>query len=329
MGAFINIRNRLWGNAQYKFSIIFCSLYTVIFFGNDVKPIILFYIFISILLSVGIAGIGYSFNDYQDYNDDLKNSKPNIFLYFNKAQSTFLILLFLALAIIPWFILPFDKISLSLLLSEIILFIIYTFPPFRLKERGAAGIFADALYAQVVPCILAVYTYSKIVSGTNLKTYHFIPFVIWLICSGCRNIINHQIDDFHNDSNSNTDTLITTIGIDKSKKWVSALLIPIELISFIVLLYNIPHSYHIFFFTYLIYFIIYVYVFYVKKENTLYNLFNLKLLNEFYEIHLPVILLIYFSLHNSFYIYILVINLIMFTPIYYSYIKGFFQKYLR
>ena len=103
-----NIRDRLWGNAQYKFSIIFCSLYAVIFYGNQQNSKILWYIFISIILSIGVAGIGYSLNDWYDYKDDLKNNKQNIFLYFNKFQSFIIVLLFIFFSIFPWFILPFN-----------------------------------------------------------------------------------------------------------------------------------------------------------------------------------------------------------------------------
>ena len=118
MASFINIRNRLWDNAQYKFSIVFCSLYVVLFSFRSLNSKILLYIFISILLSIGIAGIGYAFNDYIDYEDDKKNKKQNLFIQFSKFQGIILIFIFLVLSVFPWFLLPFDRFSLLLIITE-------------------------------------------------------------------------------------------------------------------------------------------------------------------------------------------------------------------
>jgi 4-hydroxybenzoate polyprenyltransferase len=75
---------------------------------NQLKKI-LFYLFISMLLSVGIAGLGYAMNDIKDYKDDLKNNKPNLFNKFSKFQSVLLVVIFISLSIFPWFYLPTDQ----------------------------------------------------------------------------------------------------------------------------------------------------------------------------------------------------------------------------
>jgi 4-hydroxybenzoate polyprenyltransferase len=238
MASFINIRNRLWDNAQYKFSIVFCSLYVVLFSFRSLNSKILLYIFISILLSIGIAGIGYAFNDYIDYEDDKKKTKNKIYLYsFPNFRGIILIFIFLVLSVFPWFLLPFDRFSLLLIITEFLLFIIYALPPLRLKERGLAGVITDALYAQVIPCILATYTYSKIGEKTSFYTSFIWIYISWLIILGCRNIINHQIQDYHNDINTNTQTFVTKHGITKSKRWVLYLLIPIEFLLFLLLVF--------------------------------------------------------------------------------------------
>ncbi|HNE50503.1 MAG: UbiA family prenyltransferase [Chitinophagales bacterium] len=334
MSTFTNIRDRLWGNAQYKFSIIFCSLYTVIFYGKTFNSSILWYILISILLSIGIAGIGYALNDLYDYKDDIINKKQNIFLYFNTFQSILLVTVFAILSIFPWFILPFNRYSFILLMIEFLLFLLYALPPIRLKEHGFIGVLTDALYAQVVPCLLAVYTYSMIVNGVTLHLFILIPFLLWLILSGCRNIIHHQIEDFVNDKNTNTHTFATCYGISTAQKIVLYIIAPIEIIAFIVLLYHLPHFRFVLCAIYFLFVIIYMIVFYLKSNHTLfynqkelYQFLNQKILNEFYEIHLPVLLLAFFSFYNPFFIWILLLNLLLFVPIYYSYTIGFFKKY--
>ncbi|MFN8295422.1 MAG: UbiA family prenyltransferase [Chitinophagales bacterium] len=335
MASFINIRNRLWDNAQYKFSIIFCSLYVVLFAVHSFSTKILLYIIVSILLSIGIAGIGYAFNDYHDYHDDIINNKQNLFLKFSKMQGILLVFFFVILSVFPWFILPFDKLSLLLIFTEIILFVVYTLPPFRLKERGFAGVIADALYAQVIPCILATYTYSKIEKGISFQYIFIWNYIIWLIIVGSRNIINHQIHDFDNDMNTQTSTFVTNYGKEKAKKAILLILIPVELTLFIPLIYCIPETHHIFLFLFLIYIVAYLIMQLVKNKTVIfrdieeiYLFLNQKILNEFYEIHLPVFLLCYFSIIKPFFIWILILNLILFLPIYFAYIKGFLKKYI-
>ena len=208
-----NIQQRLLGNVLYKFSLIFCSIYVVLFYGNNLECDILFYLFISILVSIGIAGLGYVMNDIKDFKDDLQNNKPNLFNKFSKSQSVLIVVLFALLSIFPWLYLPTDKYTFYLLVIEFLLFFVYASPPFRLKEKGFLGIITDALYAQVVPSLLAVYTFSKI-SNTILNVKLIVLYSAWLLLVGIRNIIKHQVEDFDNDKNTKTKTFVTIYGIE-------------------------------------------------------------------------------------------------------------------
>lgn len=336
MAFFSNIQNRLWANVQYKFSTIFCSLYVVLFLGHAGGNKILWYIFISILLSMGIAGMGYVLNDYHDYHDDIKNGKQNLFINFSKATSILLVACFLFLSVFPWFILPFDRFSLLFISLEFILFIVYALPPFRLKERGLAGVVTDALYAQVVPCVLAVYTYSKIVSHISVTVLFLLLYVVWLILMGIRNILNHQIEDYDNDMNSQTQTFVTAHSVHKSKTWVMHLIVPFEWLLFFLLLFFLPETRHLFLYAYILYISAYLLKERVSKNaplfsdfNVRYDFINKQLLNEFYEIHLPLLLLCYFSFYQPFFIWILSLNLLLFFPIYLRYTIGFIKKYFH
>ncbi len=323
-----NIQQRLIGNVLYKFSLIFCSIYIVLFFSNTLELKILFYLFISILLSIGIAGLGYVMNDIKDYKDDLQNNKLNLFNKFSKTQSTILVVLFIILSIFPWFYLPSDKYTLYLLTAEFLLFYLYAFPPFRLKEKGIFGVITDAFYAQLIPCLLAIYTFSKI-GNTILNFDVIVLYAIWLMFVGVRNILKHQVEDFENDNKTKTKTFVTIYGIEYSKKLSTRFLFPFELIIFISLLLIIRTPY----FVVLIIYILYITALIVKRNETneadLFHFINTRIFNEFYEIHLPIILLICFSFSNPIFIIILILNLLLFSPIYFSYVKGFWNKYMN
>ena len=321
-----NIQQRLLGNVLYKFSLIFCSIYVVLFYGNNIECNILFYLFISILLSIGIAGLGYVMNDIKDFKDDLQNNKPNLFNKFSKSQSVLLVVLFALLSIFPWLYLPTDKYTFYLLVIEFLLFFVYASPPFRLKEKGFLGIITDALYAQVVPSLLAVYTFSKI-SNTILNVKLIVLYSAWLLLVGIRNIIKHQVEDFDNDKNTKTKTFVTIYGIEYSKKISLKYLFPIEFILFTSLLITIKTPYFIALLGYLLY----TTILFIKRNKTteidLFYFINTRIFNEFYEIHLPIILLVCFCFSNAIFIFILGFNLLIFSPIYLSYLKGFLNKY--
>ncbi len=321
-----NIQQRLLGNVLYKFSLIFCSIYVVLFYGNNLECNILFYLFISILLSIGIAGLGYVMNDIKDFKDDLQNNKPNLFNKFSKSQSVLLVVLFALLSIFPWLYLPTDKYTFYLLVIEFLLFFVYAFPPFRLKEKGFLGIITDALYAQVVPSLLAVYTFSKI-SNTILNVKLIVLYSAWLLLVGIRNIIKHQVEDFDNDKNTKTKTFVTIYGIEYSKKISLKYLFPIEFILFTSLLITIKTPYFIALLGYLLY----TTILFIKRNKTTeidsFYFINTRIFNEFYEIHLPIILLVCFCFSNAIFIFILGFNLLIFSPIYLSYLKGFLNKY--
>ena len=321
-----NIQQRLLGNVLYKFSLIFCSIYVVLFYGNNLECDILFYLFISILVSIGIAGLGYVMNDIKDFKDDLQNNKPNLFNKFSKSQSVLLVVLFALLSIFPWLYLPTDKYTFYLLVIEFLLFFVYAFPPFRLKEKGFLGIITDALYAQVVPSLLAVYTFSKI-SNTILNVKLIVLYSAWLLLVGIRNIIKHQVEDFDNDKNTKTKTFVTIYGIEYSKKISLKYLFPIEFILFTSLLITIKTPYFIALLGYLLY----TTILFIKRNKTTeidsFYFINTRIFNEFYEIHLPIILLVCFCFSNAIFIFILGFNLLIFSPIYLSYLKGFLNKY--
>lgn len=321
-----NIQQRLLGNVLYKFSLIFCSIYVVLFYGNNLECDILFYLFISILVSIGIAGLGYVMNDIKDFKDDLQNNKPNLFNKFSKSQSVLIVVLFALLSIFPWLYLPTDKYTFYLLVIEFLLFFVYASPPFRLKEKGFLGIITDALYAQVVPSLLAVYTFSKI-SNTILNVKLIVLYSAWLLLVGIRNIIKHQVEDFDNDKNTKTKTFVTIYGIEYSKKISLKYLFPIEFILFTSLLITIKTPYFIALLGYLLY----TTILFIKRNKTTeidsFYFINTRIFNEFYEIHLPIILLVCFCFSNAIFIFILGFNLLIFSPIYLSYLKGFLNKY--
>lgn len=150
---------------------------------------------------MGFASIGYLLNDLFDIKQDMlagkKNSlagKPVIFILM-------LFLFSLAFVFLPWLYLPADRFSYSMIVFQLLLFVVYSAPPIRLKERGVAGIIADSLYAHGVPPILAAYTFSMAIDRPFLG-YKLLWLFAWQFASGVRNILMHQSEDIAADIRS-------------------------------------------------------------------------------------------------------------------------------
>ncbi|MBK6275384.1 MAG: hypothetical protein IPF58_12145 [Saprospirales bacterium] len=148
----------------------------------------------------------------------------------------------------------------------------------------------------------------------------------WLLLVGIRNIIKHQVEDFDNDKNTKLKHLLQSMELSIQKISLKYLF-PIEFILFTSLLITIKTPY----FIALLGYILYTTILFIKRNKTteidLFYFINTRIFNEFYEIHLPIILLVCFCFSNAIFIFILGFNLLIFSPIYLSYLKGFLNKY--
>ncbi len=179
-----------------------------------------FFLFLSFLTILGIAGYAYLLNDWSDEKKDIAAGKKNALVGMPSALRIVWLIVFLACALIPWFYFPFSYLTIGLLMAELLLFALYSFPPFRLKEKPIAGIVADALYAHALPITLAMLTFGLIgqCRSSIYKTLALLlpAILLWQTAVGLRNILFHQLDDLQNDKATNTHTFATKFGVLKS-----------------------------------------------------------------------------------------------------------------
>jgi 4-hydroxybenzoate polyprenyltransferase len=307
---------------QYKFSLIFITLYIVIFNYSAIHLTVLFYLLLAVITSIGIAGLGYMLNDYKDLEDDIKNNKRNIFIQLEQNKRKWLAILFLALAAVPWLYFPFNYVSLILLLVELLLFYVYAFPPFRLKEKGFLGIICDSLYAQAVPCTLAAYTFYQIETPRQQLPVLFIVIgILWFLIIGIRNILVHQIEDYANDANTQTQTFVRKLGKMHTIEIIYKCIFPVEFFLFLVILQKLPDSSGMLLIIYLLFVAGIIFINKKALKDNPIELTNKRLLNEFYEIYLPVLLLLLHSFDHIMVVFLIIFHLLLFFPVYYNYIK--------
>ena len=188
----------------------------------------------SVMIITGVAGTGYLTNDLGDRHKDSLVQKENATAQLSAPALVFLFLLFMLLAIAPWFYLPVNAISICLLALQFLLFYVYAFPPFRFKERGFLGVLADAGYAHINPALLAAYTFYLYTgrAAAGFDTFMFL-LAAWQLMLGCRNILFHQVKDHDKDIESGTHTFVTGTGIAKTTALLKRMLLPLETALFI------------------------------------------------------------------------------------------------
>jgi colanic acid/amylovoran biosynthesis glycosyltransferase len=193
------------------------------------KAIILF--LPSVLTILGIGSFGHLINDWYDIEADLKVGKPNRLGRLSVGNRRLLVAASLAIALLPWLILPADPYSIGLLALEFLLFLVYAVPPVRLKERGAWPLAADGTYAYALPSLLAAHTFFLAANRVPGLFFYGTLFV-WQLALGIRHFINHLALDRLNDIDSGTLTLATQKGNRFLHTLVRSYIFPLELIFF-------------------------------------------------------------------------------------------------
>lgn len=228
--------NTAW---RYKAPVLITVPYTIIYLSHTTPVTAIKYILLSFVTIIGIAGYAFLLNDWADIEKDSLAGKANAMASLSLPIRILLLALFFAIALVPWFVFPVNTIMLAILIAELILFAIYAFPPFRLKEKPVLGVATDALYAHVLPALLAALTFIEITAESTdaVGVFSYGP-VLYSLCAwqfflGIRNILLHQQDDYEKDIQSSTITFATRYpnAVDGIVKWM----LVFEALAFILL----------------------------------------------------------------------------------------------
>lgn len=270
---------------------------------------------------VGLAGFGHVVNDLFDIKPDKIVGKYNAMEGLTTAQRLLALFLLLVASWAPWLYLPTNGLTLALVSLELLLFLLYSAPPIRLKERGILGILADALYGYTVPFLFTWTTFNQL--GLNQPiTWLMLCLCLWSLCAGVRGILHSQVRDVENDVRTGVSTFVTQHGIDKTLWIISRVVIPAEMVLFIVFAGLL--SFEVSFF--LIGFGIYVSwkyfnIKYMWREtfNSIQHLTTQQLirysdvfLNEFYEKWLPLFMLAALIIKEPIYLALAMLHLMLF-----------------
>ena len=168
--------------------------------------------FFFLLFSMFSTTYGYLINDLADKELDILHGKNNTFKDDSRIKASLIVLLFLALSII--FGLRFIKtpLFLSLWLGWGFIATSYSLKPIRLKERGKGGLIFVVLAQRVLPTLI-IFAAFKHYAWADV-----IVFTAYIFFRGLSSDLNHQLEDYHKDSVTKTDTYSVQAGLQKAQK---------------------------------------------------------------------------------------------------------------
>src|SRR5215217_3084779 len=192
----------------------------------------------ALMTIAGIGTFGHLLNDWFDIEADRKANKANRLANLSLWQKSLAVSGALVIALLPWLVLPSDRVSIVLLIAEFLLLSLYAAPPVRLKERIFPAPIIDAIYAYALPAALAAHTVF-LASGKLDDNFFIGSLFLWQLFLGVRHFLNHLALDRTNDLLSQTRTLATVKGSYFLHHLIRHIILPLELICLVAFVSNL------------------------------------------------------------------------------------------
>ncbi|HUO85252.1 MAG TPA: UbiA family prenyltransferase [Thermoanaerobaculia bacterium] len=175
-------------------------------------------------------------NDLTDRADDRAAGKPNRLA--GSSRLTIGVLLFLTMGAGAFFVVLWrnDGLLVSLYLGAWVAFGLYSLAPFRWKTRGFPGVLADAGGAHLFPTLVAVTVASRAAAGP-VDPVWLGAAALWSLGYGVRGILWHQLRDRDHDHVAGVRTFVQRHAPSMAL-WVGRFTLAVELSGLVVLLWR-------------------------------------------------------------------------------------------
>jgi hypothetical protein len=181
---------------------------------------------------IGVAGFGHVINDLGDLEVDRAAGKRNMMQGKTRLQIALIIAALLAMAWLPWLILPANRWNLTFIGVQLLLLTLYAAPPLRLKTRAIPGVLTDALYAYTIPTLITWTTWGGMGGPMRPRSFLLAALIPWSLCAGIKGILAHQDADATHDAASGPTTFVTRYGHARTFWLLSRVVVPSELACF-------------------------------------------------------------------------------------------------
>lgn len=298
---------------EYKLPSVLAIGYATATFGDipliEIGP---WLIFVLISIIIGATYVS-TINDITDIQEDIDSGKSNRMAKIPQKYRWIIPAICILLGLFFIYTYLPDKISAYIYVLPWISFSLYSFKPFRLKQRGIWGLFADASGAHLFIGLLMVSSVSYFsVQVIDIVWLSLVGF--WSLCFGLRGILWHQYVDRENDLKVHSKTFATRMAPEQFKKHEKVLL-GIELFAFGGMLLKI--SLWLLFIFLILYFILmtlrykimgYKPVIVINPKNSPLQILML----DFYQVFFPLGILLYVTYTQKLGWVLLLIHLVLF-----------------
>lgn len=264
-----------------------------------------------------VAAYGHVVNDIFDVEVDLHAGKQNRMAFLSNPQRLLLCVTLAGLGLVPWLFIGFSTQSAILLAAIYILLTIYSAPPLRLKEKDIWGVMTDTAQVHAVPTLLVATIFSHL-AGTPQPESAVLATAAtaWAFLAGIRGILLHQIWDRDSDLSAGVTTLVTRIGVESARFWITYISFPLELLLLTLLIFVISQ----FAPSLLIFCAFYFLLRIISTQSAVTALDPAPaqktyiLPHDFYEVWLPLAFLILLAIRKPVFLSLLVIHIGLFYP---------------
>jgi 4-hydroxybenzoate polyprenyltransferase len=189
----------------------------------------LFLLFLAFVAVLGLGSLGHVLNDWSDIEEDRRAGKSNTMSRLSLPQRFLSLIVVVVIGYLPWFVgLKSNPFIITLLGLELLLFLLYSVRPVRLKRFPQVAIVLDALYAYVNPSLFLWLTFVASI-GNEAKLIETVSLFVWTLPMGLRHIVNHHVMDRENDRVSSTPNLANIYHPSSILNWIRYVLVPIEI----------------------------------------------------------------------------------------------------
>jgi 4-hydroxybenzoate polyprenyltransferase len=265
----------------------------------------------------GLVVLGFWINDWFDQKSDAVAGKPNMHLPENRSQSWLVLIISVCLAFLPWIYLPIGFLTWGLLGFQILLYISYSAPPLRLKEKPLWGPITDATYAYALPFGLSAYTFALFWNPDQHHQFLIILLGLTQYLAGIRNIIVHQVGDVFADTLTKTHTYVMELGPRKTDRLLRYLLLTETILYsiFLAVMAQLQSALY----ALLFFFLLQSGQHWIKRsrafpKHTLLFQESGTLPNTYYQVWQPLLLLALLSFHNHIWYWVVGMHSLLLVP---------------
>ncbi len=298
---------------EYKLCPLLAIGYATILMGN--VPFVKASINLALLLISIIVGAVYVslINDITDIKEDLESGKTNRMADVPRALRWILPATCILIGLLVLYFLRYDTLSFILYIIPWVAFSLYSFEPVRFKRRGVWSILADASGSHIFTSlyILSAVTY---LTDQKMNWIWFGAVGVWAFSYGLRGILWHQFHDRENDFKVGLTTFASSRN-PKTFKLQPVFIFTLEVLAVIVMLIEIGQL------LCMLFLIAYLFIVLVRRRTLGQkiilvhtppnNSFQI-LMMDYYQVFLPISLLIIAASGEISAIWVLVIHVVLF-----------------